>query len=71
MEYKQIHPEFPLDSAWSNPDKRHRFIGVVSDLAFGVDTIERGFSMEEVISRLEIFFELSYKWEEHSGEESC
>ena len=71
MEYKQMHPEFPLDSAWSNTDKRHRFIGVVSDLAFGVDTIERGFSMEEVISRLEIFCEFSYKWEEHSGEESC
>ena len=71
MEYKQIHPEFPLDSAWSNPDKRHIFIGVVSDLAFGVDTIERGYSMEEVISRLEIFCEFSYKWEEHSGEESC
>jgi len=71
MNYKQIHPEFPLDSAWSDPDKRHQFIGVVSDLAFGIDTIERGFSMEEVISRLEIFCEFSYKWEEHSGEESC
>ena len=71
MEYKQIHPEFPLDSAWSDPDKRHRFIRLVSDLAFGDKTIERGFSMEEVISRLELFCEFSYKWEEHSGEESC
>ena len=71
MEYKQIHKEFPLDSAWSDPDKIHRFIGVVSDLAFGDKTIERGFSMEEVISRLETFCEFSYKWEEHSGEESC
>ena len=54
MEYKQIHPEFPLDSAWSDPDKRHRFIRLVSDLAFGDKTIERGFSMEEVLSLIHI-----------------
>ena len=71
MNYKQIHPEFPLDSAWSDPDKRHRFIGVVSDLAFGVDTIERGFTMEEVTNRIRIYCEFSNKWEEHNGEESC
>ena len=59
MEYKQMHPEFPLDSAWSDPDKRHRFIRVVSDLAFGDKTIERGFTMEEVIIRLELFCEFT------------
>ena len=55
MEYKQIHPEFPLDSAWSDPDKRHFFIEEISDLAFGMDTIERGFTMEEVIKRIKYY----------------
>ena len=45
MEYKQKHPEFPLDSAWSDPVKIHYFIGEISDLAFGDETIERGFTM--------------------------
>tara|TARA_R100001460_G_scaffold43573_2_gene79926 strand:+ start:3087 stop:3278 length:192 start_codon:yes stop_codon:yes gene_type:complete len=59
MEYKQKHPEFPLDSAWSDPIKIHYFIGEVSDLAFGDETIERGFSMEEVVNRLKLYSELS------------
>ena len=59
MEYKQIHPEFPLDSAWSDPDKRHDFIGQVSDLAFGDDAIQRGFTMEEVIARLKLYSDIS------------
>ena len=59
MEYKQIHPEFPLDSAWSDPVKIHYFIGEVSDLAFGDQTIERGFTMEEVIARLKLYCQLS------------
>jgi hypothetical protein len=59
MEYKQKHPEFPLDSAWSDPVKIHYFIGEVSDLAFGDETIERGFSMEEVVNRLRLYSELS------------
>ena len=59
MEYKQIHPEFPLDSAWSDPDKRHFFIGEVSDLAFGDETIERGFTMEQVVYRLKLFCEFT------------
>ena len=52
MEYKQMHPEFPLDSAWNDPVKIHYFIGEVSDLAFGDETIERGFTMEQVVNRL-------------------
>ena len=60
----------PIDKAWTNERDRELFIQKVSDLAFGEDTIERGYSMEEVIQRLEIFTEFSYKWEEHSGEES-
>ena len=55
MEYKQKHPEFPLDSAWNDPVKIHYFIGEVSDLAFGDETIERGFTMEQVIYRLKLF----------------
>jgi|9_EtaG_2_1085328.scaffolds.fasta_scaffold02704_7 hypothetical protein len=68
MNYKQTHPEFPLDSAWNDPVLRHIFIGIVSDLAFGEETIERGFTMEEVTNRLKLFCEFSNKWEEHSGE---
>ena len=71
MKYKQIHKDMPIDKAWTNESERELFIQKVSDLAFGLDTIERGYSMEEVIERLEIFTEFSFKWEEHSGEESC
>ena len=71
MGYKQKHPEFPLDSAWNDPVKIHYFIGEVSDLAFGDETIERGFTMEEVTNRIRIYCEFSNKWEEHSGEDSC
>ena len=69
--YKQLYADCPVDKDWSNPDKRELFIQKISNLAFGVDTIERGYPMEEVINRLKKFCEFSYKWEEHSGEESC
>ena len=52
MEYKQKHPEFPLDSAWSDPVKIHYFIGEISDLAFGDETIEGVFTMDAVTTRL-------------------
>ena len=71
MNYKQRFKDRPIDKAWTNESDRELFIQKVSDLAFGEDTIERGYSMEEVIERLEIFTEFSYKWEEYSGEESC
>ena len=71
MKYKQKYKNMPIDKKWLNPVKIHYFIGEVSDLAFGDEAIERGYSMEEVIERLKIFTEFSYKWEEHSGEESC
>jgi len=48
-----------LDSAWNDPVLRHIFIGVVSDLAFGAETIERGFTMEEVTNRLKLFCEFT------------
>ena len=59
------------DSEWNDPIQRNLFIEKVSDLAFGDDTIERGYSMAEVLARLEKFCEFSHKWEEYSGEESC
>ena len=60
-----------FNKEWTDDEKRETFIKEVSDLAFGDETIERGYSMEEVIERLKIFSEFSLKWEEHSGEESC
>ena len=60
-----------LTKEWTDDEKRETFIKEVSDLAFGDETIERGYLMEEVIERLKVFSEFSLKWEEHSGEESC
>ena len=54
-----MHPEFPLDSAWSDPVKIHHYIREVSDLAFGDETIERGFTMEEVVNRLRLYSQTS------------
>ncbi len=71
MKYKQRFKDMPVDSSWSYEEDREQFIKDVSDLAFGENTIERGYSMEEVIERLKVFSEFSLKWEEHSGEESC
>ena len=60
-----------LNKEWTDDEKRETFIKEVSDLAFGDETIERGYSMQEVINRLKVFTEFSHKWEEYSGEESC
>ena len=71
MKYKQRFKDMPIDDSWIHSQKREFFIKEISDLAFGEDTIERGYSMEEVIERLKVFSEFSLKWEEHSGKESC
>ena len=71
MKYKQRFKNMPIDSSWSYEEDREWFIKELSDLAFGENTIERGYSMEEVIERLKVFSEFSLTWEEHSGEESC
>jgi len=71
MKYKQRFKNMPIDDSWIHSQKREFFIKKISDLAYGENTIERGYSMEEVIERLKIFSEFSLKWEEHSGEESC
>ena len=70
MKYKQRFKDIPIDSSWTYEEDREWFIKECSDLAFGENTIERGYSMEEVIERLKVFNEFSLKWEEHSGEES-
>ena len=70
MKYDQTFADSPVDNDWTNSEKREFFIKEISDLAFGEDTIERGYSMEEVIERLKVFCEFSFKWEEYSGEES-
>ena len=71
MKYKQRFKDMPIDTSWTYEEDREWFIKELSDLAFGENTIERGYSMEEVIERLKVFSEFSLKWEEHSGEESC
>ena len=71
MKYKQRFKDMPIDDSWIHSQKREFFIKEISDLAFGENTIERGYLMEEVIERLKVFSEFSHKWEEHSGEESC
>ena len=71
MNYKQRFKDMPIDKAWTNKRDREYFIKEISNLAYGENTIERGYSMEEVIERLKVFSEFSLKWEEYSGEESC
>ena len=70
MKYKQQIKDIPVDTSWSYEEDREWFIKEISDLAFGENTIERGYSMEEVVMRLKKYSDFSLKWEEHSGEES-
>ena len=67
MKYKQMYEDMPIDESWTIEKDRELFIQRVSDLAFGIDAIERGYSMEEVLEQLEEFSDNALKWEE--GEE--
>ena len=67
MNYKQMYKDMPIDESWTIEKDRELFIQRVSDLAFGLDAIERGYSMEEVLEQLEEFSNNALKWEE--GEE--
>ena len=67
MKYKQMYEDMPIDESWTIEEDRELFIQRVSDLAFGIDAIERGYSMEEVLEQLEEFSDNALKWEE--GEE--
>tara|TARA_R100000353_G_scaffold78392_1_gene59123 strand:+ start:183 stop:386 length:204 start_codon:yes stop_codon:yes gene_type:complete len=64
MNYKQRFKDMPIDKAWTNESERELFIQRVSDLAFGLDAIERGYSMEAVLEQLEEFSDNALKWEE-------
>ena len=55
MKYKQRFKDMPIDTSWTYEEDREWFIKELSDLAFGEDTIERGYSMEEVIEKLKNF----------------
>jgi len=57
MKYKQRFKDMPIDSSWTYEEDREWFIRELSDLAFGENTIERGYSMEEVIERLKLYCE--------------
>ena len=67
MNYKQMYKDMPIAASWTIEKDRELFIQRVSDLAFGLDAIERGYSMEEVLEQLEEFSDNALKWEE--GEE--
>ena len=64
MNYKQRFKDMPVDKAWTNTEDREYFIRQISNLAFGANTIERGYSMEEVIEKLREFSDNALKWEE-------
>ena len=52
MNYKQRFKGMPIDKAWTNKSDREYFIKEISDLAYGENTIERGYTMADVIEVL-------------------
>ena len=64
MKYIQMYKNIPIDKAWTNTEDREYFIRQISNLTFGANTIERGYSMEEVIEKLREFSDNALKWEE-------
>jgi len=67
MEYKQRFKDMPIDKAWTNESDREYFIKEISNLAYGENTIERGYTMADVIEVLKEYSDNALKWEE--GEE--
>jgi hypothetical protein len=67
MEYKQRFKDMPIDKAWTNESYREYFIKEISNLAYGENTIERGYTMADVIEVLKEYSDNALKWEE--GEE--
>ena len=67
MEYKQRFKDMPIDKAWTNESDREYFIKEISNLAYGENTIERGYKMADVIEVLKEYSDNALKWEE--GEE--
>ena len=64
MNYEQYIEGMPVDKAWTSEEEREYFIRECSNLAFGDETIERGYGMEEVIEQLKEFSDNALKWEE-------
>ena len=64
MKYKQIHKDMPIDKAWTNQSDREYFIKEISNLAYGENTIERGYTMADVIEVLKEYSDNALKWEE-------
>jgi len=67
MNYKQRFKDMPIDKAWTNESDREYFIKEISNLAYGENTIERGYTMADVIEVLKEYSDNALKWEE--GEE--
>ena len=67
MNYKQRFKDMPIDKAWTNKNDREYFIKEISNLAYGENTIERGYTMADVIEVLKEYSDNALKWEE--GEE--
>jgi len=64
MEYKQRFKDMPIDKAWTNKSNREYFIKEISNLAYGENTIERGYTMADVIEVLKEYSDNALKWEE-------
>jgi len=63
MDYKQRFKYMPIDKAWTNERDREYFIKEISNLAYGENTIERGYSMADVIEVLKEYSDNALKWE--------
>ena len=57
----------PIDKAWTIEINREYFIKEISEIAYGENTIERGYTMADVIEVLKEYSDNALKWEE--GEE--
>jgi len=63
MNYKQRFKDMPIDKAWTNESDREYFIKEISNLAYGENTIERGYTMADVIEVLKQYSDNALKWE--------
>ena len=63
MNYKQRFKDMPIDEAWTNESDREYFIKEISNLAYGENTIERGYTMADVIEVLKEYSDNALKWE--------
>jgi hypothetical protein len=63
MNYKQTFKDMPIDKAWTNESDREYFIKEISNLAYGENTIERGYTMADVIEVLKEYSDNALKWE--------